>query len=248
ELQLKKGGMDALKQVMEQVAGDARILALLVAWFFVLFIEGAAGFGTPMALAAPFLVGAGFSRVAAVSMALIGHAVGAAFGAVGTPLIPQIAASSLSGQELAAANATYHVLLNWTLPLVVMGLAARGMPGGPGKPLWGWAALAAVCFFLPYYLLARFVGPELPTLAGALLGASLFITVLRYRRKPEQLQDAAASRSADLLRAAAPYLVLIGLVVLTRLVPPVQEALRSVSLSWRYGEFSGSMPVLYHPG
>ncbi len=248
ELQMKKGGMDILKQAMERVAGDARILALLVAWFFVLFVEGAAGFGTPMALAAPFLVGAGFSRVAAVSMALVGHAVGVAFGAVGTPIIPQVAASSLGAQELAAANANYHVLLSWTLPLVVMWLASRAMPGGPGKPLWGWAALAAICFFLPYYLLARFVGPELPTLAGALLGALLFIAALRWMRKPEMSPHAVAPGSAVLLRAASPYLVLIALVVLTRLVPPVQDALRAVSLSWSYASFSGSMQVLYHPG
>lgn len=240
--------MEVLRQVMERVAGDARILALLVAWFFVLFIEGAAGFGTPLALAAPFLVSAGFSRVAAVSMALVGHAVGVAFGAVGTPIIPQIAASSLGPQELAAANANYQVLLGWSLPLVVMWLAARGMPGGPGKPFWGWAALAAVCFFLPYYLLARFVGPELPTLAGALLGALLFIIVLRWIRKPQAAQEGEPASAALLLRAASPYLVLIGLVVLTRLVPPVQEALRAVSLSWTYAEFSGSMQVLYHPG
>ncbi len=148
ELQVKKGGMDILKQAMERIAGDARILALLVAWFFVLFIEGAAGFGTPMALAAPFLVSAGFSRVAAVSMALIGHMVGSSFGAVGTPTIPQIAASSLSAQEVALANANYHVLVSWMLPLVVMWLAARSMPGGPGKPLWGWAALAVVWIFM----------------------------------------------------------------------------------------------------
>ena len=248
ELQVKKGGMDILKQAMERIAGDARILALLVAWFFVLFIEGAAGFGTPMALAAPFLVSAGFSRVAAVSMALIGHMVGSSFGAVGTPTIPQIAASSLSAQEVALANANYHVLVSWMLPLVVMWLAARSMPGGPGKPLWGWAALAVVCFFLPYYLLARFVGPELPTLAGALLGGLLFIVMLRWVRRQETPPGEAPAELPSLLRAASPYLVLIALVVLTRLLPPVQEVLRTFSISWHYAEFSGSVPILYHPG
>lgn len=88
ELQVRTGGMDVLQQAMGRVSGDPRIVALLVAWFFVLFVEGAAGFGTSVALAAPFLVSAGFGRVTAVSISLIGHAVGVSFGAVGTPVLP----------------------------------------------------------------------------------------------------------------------------------------------------------------
>ena len=70
------------------VAPDPQILALLVAWFFVLFMEGAAGFGSSVAEAAPFLVAAGFRPMAAVTVTLVGHVVGVSFGAIGTPIVP----------------------------------------------------------------------------------------------------------------------------------------------------------------
>ena len=263
ELQTRMGSLDVLKQAMGKVAGDPRIMALLVAWFFVLFVEGAAGFGTSAALAAPFLVSAGFARAAAVSIAMIGHAVGVSFGAVGTPVLPQLAASTYSPLEIATATANYHVLLGWVVAPVVMWMAARAMPGGPGRPLWMWSALAAFSFLVPFYLLARFVGPELPTLAGALLGAVIFITVLKHRNRKNQIagsqvnaghpnalvtDNTPSNGMTHLLQAAAPYLILIALVVITRLIPPVQEALQAVTLSWQVAGFGGNMQILYHPG
>jgi lactate permease len=86
ELQQRSGALEVLRRAMARLSPDPRVAALLVAWFFVLFVEGAAGFGTSVALAAPFLVAAGFGRVEAVTIALVGHAVGVSFGAVGTPI------------------------------------------------------------------------------------------------------------------------------------------------------------------
>ncbi|MDQ1831514.1 L-lactate permease [Massilia scottii] len=249
ELQMRTGSMDVLQQAMARITGDARIMALLIAWFFVLFVEGAAGFGTSVALAAPFLVSAGFGRVAAVSIALIGHAVGVSFGAVGTPVLPQVAATGFSALELAGATASYHVLLGWMMPLAVMFLAARALPGDVrAAPLWGWALFAACCFLLPFYLLARYVGPELPTLGGALLGALLFVGILKLVRGARAADAAPGVGGAELLRASAPYLLLIALVLATRLFPPLKAQLGSVTLSWSLAPFSGSMQILYHPG
>ncbi|KFI08604.1 L-lactate permease [Massilia sp. BSC265] len=252
EMQLRTGSMDVLQGAMGRITGDPRILALLIAWFFVLFVEGAAGFGTSVALAAPFLVSAGFGRVAAVSIALIGHAVGVSFGAVGTPLLPQVAASGLPGLALAGTTAAYHVLLGWMMPLAVMLLATRALPGDARMaPSWGWALFAALCFLLPYYVLARFVGPELPTLAGALLGAALFVAALKIGRRstaPAAAPKAPGAGAAAVLKAGAPYLLLIVLVLVTRLVPAIKTQLGSVTLAWSSGPFGGSMQILYHPG
>lgn len=246
-LQQRTGALEVLRQAMGRLSDDPRLVALLVAWFFVLFIEGAAGFGTSVALAAPFLVSAGFGRVEAVSIALIGHAVGVSFGAVGTPILPQLAATPFGAAELATATARYHLLLGWLMPLVVMALVGRALPGGVrlGASAWAWALFAAAAFLLPFYLLARFVGPELPTLGGALIGAALFVVALRLRpRRPGPRPPA----PAGLLRAASPYLLLVALVLLTRLPPAVREALQGVSLHWQAGDFGGSMAPLYHPG
>jgi hypothetical protein len=94
------------------------------------------GFGTPIALAAPFLVAAGFRPVEAVSAALVGHAAGVSFGAVGTPVLAQVAASGFTGAELARATVPYHTILGWILTAVVVVLIGRSVPeGGPAVAL-----------------------------------------------------------------------------------------------------------------
>lgn len=277
-LQTRTGAIDTLRRALARLSGDPRIAALLVAWFFALFLEGVAGFGTSVALAAPFLVGAGFPRVQAVVIALIGHAVGVSFGAVGTPILPQVAVTELGGRALAAATGTYHALLGWVMPLIIMALVTRrlraaraGEPArdragsrAPWRAIWGWTLLAAALFLIPFYLLARFIGPELPTLGGALFGGVLFVAavVLVGRGAPaddaDATDDAAAPETAPdtgdthpaaLMRAAAPYLVLVALVLVTRLVLPLRDILRAVVIAWQHaGVFSGRVEILYHPG
>lgn len=245
-LQVRTGQIEVLRAALGGLSGDPRVTALLVAWFFVLFVEGAAGFGTSVALAAPFLVAAGFGRVQAVVIALVGHAVGVSFGAVGTPILPQVAVTPYSGQELAAATGLYHTLVGWVMPLAVMLLTTRALAGRPGGGggIWGWTLLAAALFLVPHFLISRFVGPELPTLGGALFGGVVFVGLLSLQRPAAS----AGPSASQLLRAAAPYLVLVAAVLVTRLVPPLREALTAFELGWRVGPFSGSVQPLYHPG
>jgi lactate permease len=265
ELQQRTGAAAVLRDALASFAPDPRILALLVAWFFVLFMEGAAGFGASVALAAPFLVAAGFRAVDAVTIALIGHVVGVSFGAVGTPILPQMAVTGASGLELARASGIYHSLLGW-MPLAVMVvLVQRSTADSAATTAWIplWTALAFLCFVLPYTLLWAFVGPELPTLGGALFGGLAFVVLLRLAARPmrpqttSRLTDRAGSGTLPapppavgaVVRAAAPYLVLVGLVLFTRLLPGVRTALQQLVLEWRlYGTFAGSIQLLYHPG
>ncbi|MGL4609069.1 MAG: L-lactate permease [Trueperaceae bacterium] len=251
-LQLRTKSLEVLQGGIRQLSGDPRIIALLVAWFFALFMEGAAGFGTSAALAAPFLVSVGFKPVQAVSIALVGHAVGVSFGAVGTPIAAQVAASNVSGLELAATTARYHAAIGWIIPFFMMGLVGSSLQEKDQQNAvskisqgFGWAIVAAICFLLPYLLIAQFLGPELPTLGGALVGGLAFVIILRSRQRS---QSSKVSPFA-MLGAAAPYLILVGLVVLTRLIPPLREGLQSLELSWSlYGLFEGSFAPLYHPG
>nr|MBA2670312.1 L-lactate permease [Gemmatimonadota bacterium] len=254
QLQLRTGAADVLRSALSGFAPDPRILALLVAWFFVLFMEGAAGFGASVALAAPFLVAAGFRPIEAVSIALIGHVVGVSFGAIGTPVIPQVAATGLSGLEIARATGLYHSLLGWFPLIVMLVVVQRTTPGvRGGSAIWGWATVAFLCFVVPYTLLWAFVGPELPTLAGALFGGVIFVILLHFfGRQSRELPVGAESppRTAGaVLRAASPYLVLVAIVLMTRLVGPLQRLLREVEITWELGGlFSGAMQPLYHPG
>lgn len=247
-LQERTGATARLRSALAQLHPDPRVGALLIAWFFALFMEGAAGFGTPVALAAPFLVAAGFQPVTAVTAALIGHAAGVSFGAVGTPVAAQLAIVDVDALELARATATYHLALGWILLSVVVVLVGRAFPDEPLP--WRWGVLAGILFFVPFGLVAVFVGPELPTLGGALVGVIVFALVATWHRghaadrEPAQLADDEMS----VARAAAPYLVLVGLVLLTRLVTPLRDALEGVLIEWRTdGGFNGSVRPLVHP-
>lgn len=244
-LQQRTGATEVLKSGLERLTPDPRVAGILIAWFFTLFLEGAAGFGTPVALAAPFLVAVGFPPIAAVTAALVGHAAGVSFGAIGTPVMAQVASSDFTGGELAAATAPYHVVLGWILVVVVVALIGRALDSG--GPPWRWGALAAVGFFTPFWLIARFVGAELPTLGGALLGGSVFVAVVAVRGRARK--SANRVDRSELLRAAGPYASLVVLVLVTRLVPAIRDPLFDVIGHWElFGSFSGSIRPLYHPG
>ena len=143
-----------------------------------------------------------------------------------------------------------------------------GKAHGHFRGLWRWGFLVPLCFFVPFGLIAWFIGPELPTLGGALVGVLLFSFVLvrhrhRHRYQPvggsadgagdvvtHPRPDARDVVTADLsvLRAAAPYLVLVLVLLLTRLIPPLRELLQAIVLAWELpAGFSGSVQTFYHP-
>ena len=263
-LQRSTGAAARLRQALALLHPDPRLGAILVAWFFALFLEGAAGFGTPVALAAPFLVAAGMPALAAVSAALIGHAAGVSFGAIGTPVLAQSTLVDFTPAELAQATVVFPLTLGVVLTAVMIVIIGKAY--GHFRGLWRWGLLAAVCFFVPFGLIAWFIGPELPTLGGALVGVLLFSFVLvRYRHRYHPAggpadgagdvvthphPDARDIVAADLsvLRAAAPYLVLVLVVLLTRLIPPLRELLQGIVLAWELpAGFSGSVQPFYHP-
>lgn len=234
-LQVRMGQIAVLQQAMTQISGGDQVLqVLLIGWFFALFIEGAAGFGTPIALTAPLLVALGLNPVTALATALIGHAAGVSFGAVGTPILPQIAATGLDGRTLALVPALLHAALAWVLVLAVL----RGL--GMHRRRWRTGLVAAAAFVLPSGTIALTLGPELPTLGGALIGGSAFAIWLQQRT--------GGKAPSGLPQALAPYLALIALVVLTRL-PGLREILSGPVLDWRlWDHFQGSFAPLFHPG
>lgn len=234
------GAIDRIRDALAGLTDNRRIQALLIAWFFGLFIEGAAGFGTPVALAAPLLLGIGYSPVRAVTLALLGHAAGVSFGAVGTPTLAQLELTGLGAEALAGHVALLHACLGWILLFAMVRLADDGPIT---RAELGWTLLAGACFFVPFLALAFLAGPELPSLAGALIGTTVFVTLLRRRGtdKPIDLR----SLTADL----TPYLIIVALVLATRLVEPLRAATSELTLNWNFLEqFSGSFAPLYHPG
>lgn len=196
-----------------------------------------------MALTAPILVGLGFTPVRAVTLALIGHAAGVSFGAIGTPVLPQVAATGLPALELARPAGLLHAGLGIILVAFLVRLAAD-----PPPRLREWidGALAASLFFAPFLALAWFVGPELPTVGGAILGGTAFALIIRRRTSGNTAKEPGAFA---MLHAALPYLTVVALVLATRLIQPVREALQLVLWDWTLLEtFAGRIEPLYHPG
>ena len=245
------GALNALRMALMRLTARPALQALLLAWFLALFLEGAAGFGTPVALVAPLLVGLGFEPRRAVVLALLGHATGVSFGALGTPVAAQVALTGLEPGAIAWRTA----LLNGAVATVVMGFfvhALRGATVGAGTdplPVATWAALALLAFAVPGIALALGVGAELPTLGGALLGGLAFVWAVRRASGPLDPARAVDRCAMPLPRALAPYGALVILVIATRAVPPLADTLREFAVQWRlWDRFEGRMQPLVHPG
>ncbi|GGA50018.1 L-lactate permease [Pelagibacterium lentulum] len=241
ELQQRTGALEVIREALVGLTDDRVLQAVLIAWFFGLFMEGAAGFGTPVALAAPLLVGLGYPPITAVAMALVGHAAGVSFGAVGTPIFAQAEITGLPAAEIGVATALLHAALGTFLVAVVMRMAGAPL----SLRIAIWALLAGACFFVPFVALAILAGPELPTLGGALAGAIMFVVTMRWRAGGRAKLPAPAS----LLLAAAPYLIILALVLATRLIDPLPAVLGGIQIGWSlHDTFRGTFQPFYHPG
>ena len=186
------GGMVAINNGFRSISPDARVQAVIVGFLFVSFIEAAAGFGTPAALAAPLMISLGFPPVAAVVMALICDSACVAFGAIGTPV--QQAIACLGGAEKIGAGyigqmslwtAIPHAVVMLILPFIAIAIICKFFsPEKSVKPALQalpFCLFAGVSYAVPYVLINIFVGYEFPSLFGALI--ALVITVLAAKFK-----------------------------------------------------------------
>ncbi|MEM7489993.1 MAG: L-lactate permease [Pseudomonadota bacterium] len=233
------GGVARLRDALAGITAKPRAQVVLIAWFFGLFMEGAAGFGAPVALAAPLLVGLGIPPVRAVAAALLGHASGVSFGAVGTPALALGEVGGLDPAALALPMAALHGLSGGVLLLATVRVAVPERLDGAALR---FCALAAVLFLAPHAALAWATGPELPTLGAALLGGAAFAAWLRRGAPSPPSQR-------NVLPDLAPYLAVVGLILASRLIPPLRDALTTWELAWTLpGGFAGTVVPLFHPG
>lgn len=243
EVQTRSGASMRISKWLTSISDKPAILVLILAWFFALLLEGAAGFGTPVALIAPMLVALGFSSQRSLVLALIGHAAGVSFGAVGIPMVPLLEAQAVNPRELSLTIMLLHAALGWALVLVVFRLAiTEGRTGN-----WILVPFAAFLFFLPALALAWLVGPELPTLGGALIGGVIFIALVKWKWPPGG--SPLGTVKYGILLAILPYALVLTAILVTRTLPPLTASLQSVVVEWDLAaRFSGSVSPLYHPG
>lgn len=292
------GDIHAIRQGFIDISPDRRVQAIIIAWLFGSFIEGAAGFGAPAAIAAPLLVAIGFPAMAAVVVALIIQSAPVSFGAVGTPILVGVN-TGLSGQPevasvvaalgmthesylhlIGATVALLHGIAGSFVPLIMVSLMTRffgkNRSFGEGLAIWKFALFAGLAFTIPSNILARFLGPEFPSLLGALVGLCLVVPATRaglFQPKkawafPDEEEwdtewrgelqidahdHAAKVSGGHLIKAWSPYLIVAALLVITRTVQPIKALITSdaVTISWANIFNSGigtkSQP-LYLPG
>ncbi len=195
DITVKTGKFEVVKDTIGGLAGDRRIQVLLIAFAFGAFIEGAAGFGTPVAISAAMLIGLGFRPLAAAGLALIGNTAPVAYGALGTPIITlakvtglnEMALSSMVGRQLPLFSLIVPFWLVWAMA------GFRGMLG-----VWPACLVAGVSFAVPQFLVSNFMGPNLVDIiaAASSIGCTyLFLKVWQPKeewRFPEERTAAGA--------------------------------------------------------
>ncbi len=177
KISVKTGQFDVIRASILSITEDQRLQMLLVGFAFGTFLEGAAGFGAPVAITAALLVGLGFKPLYAAGLCLIVNTAPVAFGAMGIPII---VAGQVSGVDTMEISQMVGRQLPFMVPIVlfwIMGI----MDGWRGiKETWPAVIVAGGSFSLAQYLTSNFVGPELPDITAAIASLVTLTILLKY--------------------------------------------------------------------
>lgn len=195
------GGITAIRAGFATISPDRRIQAIIIAWLFGCFIEGASGFGTPAAIAAPLLVAIGFPALAAVMLGMLVQSTPVSFGAVGTPiiigvnsgldtatlgarLVEQGSSWEVFLQLITSNVAIIHAIVGTVMPLIMVLMLTRFFgkekSWKAGFEVLPFAIFGGLAFTLPYAATGVFLGPEFPSLAGGLIGLAIVTTAAHF--------------------------------------------------------------------
>jgi lactate permease len=237
-LTVETGTFEVVKHSVASLSDDRRIQALLIAFSFGAFVEGAAGFGTPVAISAALMMGAGFRPLHAAGLALLANTSPVAFGALGTPILTlgrvtnldPLILSKMAGRQLPFFSLLIPVWLVWVMA------GWRGVVG-----VWPALLVCGGSFALVQFLVSNLDGPTLVDVAGSVISLAclaLFLRVWRPRQPwhfPDEQPSAQAVGSIysprELLAAWVPWMLLTVLVFVWGL-RPVKEQLERTNFSF----------------
>ena len=176
------GKFDLIKASVTGLASDRRIQALLIAFSFGAFMEGAAGFSAPVAICAAMLIGIGFKPLPAAGLSLIGNTAPVAFGALGTPLITLAAVTGLPVEQLSAVVGRQLPIFSLIIPFWLVWTMAgfRGMVG-----VWPACLVAGLSFAIPQYWVSNHVGPTLVDVISGVVSIVATVALLRFWQPAE---------------------------------------------------------------
>ncbi|SIO95926.1 L-lactate permease [Vibrio spartinae] len=194
------GAITVIRNGFTDISPDRRIQAIIIAWCFGSFIEGASGFGTPAAIAAPLLVAIGFPALAAVLMGMMIQSTPVSFGAVGTPILVGVSkgldshhinqlltahGSSWESylQQITTSVALIHATVGTLMPVLMAMMLTRffgkNKSWTEGLDILPFALFAGLAFTIPYALTGALLGPEFPSLIGGLVGLAVVVTAAK---------------------------------------------------------------------
>jgi lactate permease len=223
-LTVATGQFKIVKSSVAALSADRRIQALLVAFSFGAFIEGASGFGTPVAICSALLMGLGFAPLYAAGLALIANTAPVAFGAIGTPILTLAAVTGIPATTISAMAGRQLPFVSLIVPawLVITMSGWRGLRG-----VWPAVLVCGSLFAVVQFAWSNAVGPELVDIVGglvSLVGLAAFCRVWKPREVwefpsvPRPLAGAALARPV-VVRAWMPWVFLSIAVILWGLAP-----------------------------
>ncbi|BDU69361.1 L-lactate permease [Geothrix oryzae] len=176
DITVKSGDFEVVKHSIAGLAGDRRIQALLIAFSFGAFIEGAAGFGTPVAISAAMLIGLGFRPLQAAGLALIGNTAPVAYGALGSPLIALAGVTGLPLDMLSAAAGRILPIFSLIVPFwIIWTMAGRKAM----MEVWPACLVAGGSFAITQFAVSNFHGPWLVDIIGAIVSMVALVLFLK---------------------------------------------------------------------
>ncbi len=233
---VKSGQFEVIKNFMASITPDRRLQALLIAFSFGAFLEGAAGFGAPVAISAAMLVGLGFNPLYAAGICLIANTAPVAFGAVGTPII--IAARVSDIPEMAISQ-----MVGRTLPIlsVVVPFYLVVLMSGFKKSIEVLPAIlvSGISFAFFQWFAANYIGPMLPDVMAGIASILCLMMLLKYWKpksvwyfseEPQRTIDTELKYSfGQIFRAWSPFIIMTIFIVAWGL-EPVKGALNSIGM------------------
>ncbi len=237
DITVETGQFEVIKQTIAGLADDRRIQVLLIAYSFGAFIEGAAGFGTPVAVSAAMLIGLGFKPLQAAGLSLIGNTAPVAFGALGTPILTMAKVTGLPLEQLSAMTGRQLPLFSLIVPFWLIWAMAgfRGM-----REVWPACLTAGSTFALAQFLISNYHGPWVVDIAGAVASIFSLIVLLKFwkprrtwRFSDEEQEPESALQprvpAAAALRAWMPWIILSILVFIWG-IPSTKVFLNGLSM------------------
>ena len=237
-LTVKKGHFTVLRDNLATLAPDRRIQVILIAFSFGAFFEGAAGFGTPVAVTAAILIQLGFKPLEASGLSLIANTAPVAFGALGIPILTLASVTGMDAMQLSAMVGRQLPFFSLIVPFWVV-WAYAGFRGT--IEVWPAALTAGLAFAIPQFLVSNFHGPWLVDIIASIVSMAAVAALLRVWRpkklwvepsgqslndEPKQFHSAHDSR--QIFRAWLPW-ILLSLLVFLWGIPAVKTSLNKLS-------------------